>query len=55
MFPLFEATAQATEESIINALLAAEDMVGINNTKVYELPEKRLLKILKKYNRLEEE
>ncbi len=53
--PLFEATAQATEESIINALLAAEDMVGINNTRVYELPEKRLLKILKKYNRLEEE
>jgi D-aminopeptidase len=50
--PLFEATVQATEESIINALLAAKTMVGINNTIVYELPEDRLLEILRKYNRL---
>ena len=50
--PLFEATAQATEESILNALVAAEDMTGINNTKVYALPKDKLLKILKKYNRI---
>jgi D-aminopeptidase len=50
--PLFEATVQATEEAIINALLAAKTMVGKNNTKVYELPEDRLLEILKKYNRI---
>lgn len=50
--PLFEATVQATEEAIINALLAAKTMVGKNNTRIYELPENRLLRILKKYNRL---
>jgi len=52
MTPLFEATAQATEESILNALLAAKDMTGKNDTKVYELPEDRLIQILKKYNRI---
>ncbi len=51
MSPFFEATAEATEEAIINALLAAETMTGINGTKVYELPEDRLMEILKKYNR----
>jgi D-aminopeptidase len=50
--PLFEATVEATEEAIINALLAAKTMVGKNNTKIYELPEDRLLEILKKYNRI---
>jgi D-aminopeptidase len=50
--PLFEATVQATEEAIINALLAARTMVGKNNTKIYELPEDRLLEILRKYNRI---
>ena len=50
--PLFEATVQATEEAIINALLAAKTMVGKNNTKIYGLPEDRLLEILRKYNRI---
>lgn len=50
--PLFEATVQATEESIINALLAAKTMTGKNGTKIYELPEDRLLQIMKKYNRI---
>jgi D-aminopeptidase len=50
--PLFEATVEATEEAIINALLAARTMVGKNNTKIYELPEDRLLEILRKYNRI---
>lgn len=52
MSRLFEATAQATEESILNALVAAETMVGKNNTTVYELPEKKVIEILKKYGRI---
>ncbi|WP_211300232.1 P1 family peptidase [Mongoliibacter ruber] len=50
--PLFEAVAQATEESILNALVAAETMVGKNNTTVYELPENEVVEILKKYGRI---
>jgi len=52
MSPLFEATVQATEESIINALLAAKTMTGKNGTKIYELPEDRLVEIMRKYNRI---
>src|SRR4030095_10691386 len=38
MNPLFEATVQATEEAIINALVAAETMAGIDGHKVFALP-----------------
>lgn len=55
MSPLFLATIQATEEAIVNALVAAKTMTGINDTTVYELPHGRLREILKKYNRLVEE
>ena len=51
MNPFFLATSQATEEAILNALIGAETMVGINENKVYKLPHKRLIDILKKYNR----
>ena len=51
MSSLFEATSQATEEAILNALLAANDMTGKNNTRIYALPHDRLIEILKKYNR----
>src|SRR5213592_1862156 len=51
--PLFEATVQATEEAIVNALLAAETMVGADDLKVSALPHDRLREILRKYNRLE--
>lgn len=51
---LFWATAQATEEAIINALVAAETMKGYNGNTVYALPHERLKEILKKYNRLQE-
>jgi L-aminopeptidase/D-esterase-like protein len=47
---LFEATVQATEESILNALLAAETMTGANGFRVYALPHDRLLAALRKYN-----
>jgi L-aminopeptidase/D-esterase-like protein len=50
--PLFEATIQATEEAIINAMVAAETMEGINGNKSYALPHKLVIDILKKYNRI---
>jgi len=50
--PLFSATVQATEEAIVNALVAAEAMEGINGNKVYALPHDRLKEVMRKYNRL---
>ncbi len=50
--PLFEATIQATEEAIINAMVAAETMEGINGNKSYALPHKLVMDVLKKYNRV---
>ena len=50
--PVFAATVQATEEAVINAMVAAETMAGIENHKVIALPHERLRAVLKKYNRL---
>ena len=50
--PLFLATVQATEEAVINAMVAAEDMKGISNHFVPALPHDKLREVLKKYNRL---
>ena len=50
--PLFEATVQAVEEAIINAMVAAETMEGINGNKSYALPQKLVINLLKKYNRI---
>ena len=50
--PLFEATIQATEEAIVNAMVAARTMVGADDLTVYALPHDRLREVLKKYNRL---
>ena len=52
MDPVFTATVQATEEAIVNAMVAAETMIGIENHKVIALPHERLREVLKKYNRL---
>jgi L-aminopeptidase/D-esterase-like protein len=52
MDPLFQATIQATDEAIINALVAAETMRGIDDHEVLALPHDRLKQVLKKYNRL---
>jgi D-aminopeptidase len=49
---LFDATIQATEEAIINALFAGKTMEGINGNKVYGLPKERVVQIMKKYNRI---
>jgi D-aminopeptidase len=51
MNPLFEATVQATEEAVVNALVAARTMEGINGNIVYALPHDRLVEVLKKYHR----
>src|SRR5512146_325729 len=50
--PVFEATAQATEEAIVNALVAAETMTGANDLRVTALPHDRLRAVLQRYNRL---
>ena len=50
--PLFNGTVQAVEEAIINAMVAAETMEGINGNKAYELPHKLVIDVLKKYNRV---
>ncbi|GJQ20885.1 MAG: aminopeptidase [Bacteroidia bacterium] len=50
--PLFRAAVEATEEAIVNAMIAAETMVGINGNTVYAIPHDRLKEVLKKYNRL---
>jgi L-aminopeptidase/D-esterase-like protein len=52
MSPVFEATVQATEEAILNALLAAETMTGANGVRVYALPHDRLLEAMRKYGRI---
>ncbi len=50
--PLFDAVAEATEEAIVNALVAAETMVGKGGRKVEALPHDELQEILRRYNRL---
>jgi D-aminopeptidase len=50
--PVFLATVQATEEAVINAMVAAKTMTGINDRTVIALPHNRLREVLKKYNRL---
>ncbi len=52
MDPLFEATVQATEEAIINALVAARTMTGRDDHRVLALPHDRLREALNKYQRL---
>lgn len=50
--PVFLATVQATEEAVVNAMVAAETMTGINGHTVVALPHDGLREVLKKYNRL---
>jgi len=50
--PVFLATVQATEEAVINAMIAAETMKGINDHEVIALPHDRLREVLRKYGRL---
>jgi len=50
--PLFGATVFATEEAIVNAMVAAKDMTGADDHRVIALPHDALRRVLKKYNRL---
>jgi L-aminopeptidase/D-esterase-like protein len=50
--PLFRATIEATEEAIVNAMVAAKDMTGADDHRVIALPHGQLRAVLKKYNRL---
>lgn len=50
---LYEATVQATEEAIINALVAAKDMVGKDGTSAYALPHEQLRKVMRRHARLQ--
>ena len=52
LMPVFEATVQVVEEAIINAMIAAETMEGINGNTSYAIPHEVLLETLKKYNRI---
>jgi D-aminopeptidase len=53
MDALFEATIQATEEAVVNAMIAARTMVGRDGYTVEALPHDKLREVLKKYNRLD--
>jgi D-aminopeptidase len=48
---IFDATIEATEEAILNCLVAAETMVGRDNITAYALPHDRLHDAMRKYNR----
>jgi len=53
--PLFSATVQATEEAIINALVAGRDMTGNRGNTVKGIDHGQLKRVLREYNRLEED
>jgi D-aminopeptidase len=50
--PIFRATVEATEEAVVNAMVAARDMVGADDHRVIALPHDELRAVLKKYGRL---
>lgn len=52
--PLFEGTVQATEEAVINALVAADEMTGRDGHHVPALPKDKVRDLLQRYNRLVE-
>jgi L-aminopeptidase/D-esterase-like protein len=49
--PIFAAAVAATEEAIVNSMVAAETMEGINGNKVYAIPHDRLKAVMARYNR----
>jgi L-aminopeptidase/D-esterase-like protein len=51
--PLLSASVLATEEAILNSMIAAEDMTGHKGVSIKSLPHAELKKILKSYNRLD--
>jgi D-aminopeptidase len=51
--PLFEAAAEATEEAILNALVAAETMTGQLGRVAPALPHDRLIAAMRRYRRID--
>jgi D-aminopeptidase len=52
MDPLFRATIDATEEAVVNAMLAAQTMTGADGLRLHGLPGGRLVAALRKYGRM---
>jgi L-aminopeptidase/D-esterase-like protein len=52
MNPLFYGVVEATEESIVNAMIAADTMVGADDRKAYGLPHDELRRVLARFGRL---
>ena len=50
--PLFQATIDATEEAVVNAMLAAKTMTGADGIRAFGLPGDRVVAALRKYNRM---
>jgi L-aminopeptidase/D-esterase-like protein len=50
--PLFRDTVNATEEAIVNSLIAAKTMTGVNGNTAYAIPHDRLKAVMSKYQRL---
>ena len=50
--PIFEATVEATEEAIINALCSAQTMTGRDGITAHALPHARLRDVMARYGRL---
>jgi L-aminopeptidase/D-esterase-like protein len=50
--PIFEATVDAVEEAIVNALIAAETMIGRDDNKVAAIDHGRLQEIMRAHGRL---
>ena len=55
MTPVFQATVEATEEAVINALVAADTMTGRDGNTAHALPHDRLREVMRRYNRLQQE
>jgi L-aminopeptidase/D-esterase-like protein len=49
---LFQATIDATEEAVVNAMLAAQTMTGADGIRVFGLPGDRVVAALRKYGRM---
>jgi L-aminopeptidase/D-esterase-like protein len=54
MNELFAAVVQTTEEAIVNSMVAAETMTGVNGNTIHALPHDRLRSVLRKYQRLQQ-
>jgi D-aminopeptidase len=52
--PLYQATVEATQEAILNALTSAETVIGKDGNTSYGIPLDQVERIMKKYRRLRE-